>query len=258
MFSLQGKTAVVTGAAAGIGRAIASRLAAAGAVVTLADLTDASALAAELGGHYVRTDVADEDQVAALMAGVAGDGRIDICVNNAGVDSDGLIAELGEAEVLRVMRVNTLGVLYGIKHAAKHMTGGGAVVNTASLAAVQGVPGYAAYSMSKAAVLALTRAAAVEYGHAGVRINCVCPSSVRTAMLATETGVVEEAVTTLAAPLGRVLEPAEVAAAVHFLVADDCPVVSGQAINLDGGVSAGISLPAIGALFEAWRARGAH
>jgi NAD(P)-dependent dehydrogenase (short-subunit alcohol dehydrogenase family) len=251
MFDLTGKVAVITGAASGIGRATAERFAAAGAIVVLADVADAAPLAAELGGSYVRTDVSSEDDVAALMATAAeAQGAIDVCVNNAGITvTETAIHETTRQELQRAFDVNAVGVFHGLKHAPGHMTEGGAIINTASLAAVVGFPTYAAYAVSKAAIVSLTRTAAIELGPLGLRVNCICPSSVDTPMLAgQESGEIEAAATASAAPLGTIVQAHQAAALMHFLAADDCPVISGQAINLDGGITAGISIGILEAL----------
>jgi NAD(P)-dependent dehydrogenase (short-subunit alcohol dehydrogenase family) len=123
------------------------------------------------------------------------------------------------------------------------MRPGASIINTASLAGQMGFPGYAAYSASKAAVIALTRVAALEYGPRGIRVNCICPGSVDTPMLAAQpSGEVEAGLIGVAAPLGRIVHPDEVAALLHFLAADDCPVLSGLAITIDGGMSSGMSI----------------
>ena len=243
MFSLEGKVAVVTGGASGIGEAVCKRFAANGATVVVADLQDGSALAADLNALYVRTDVSDEGQVKALMAAAAGlHGRIDVCVNNAGVMGESEIVETTVELMDRMYRVNTLGVFLGMKHAVGHMHAGGAIVNTASIAAVIGVPGIAAYAASKTAVLGLTRVAAMEFGPRGIRVNCICPATVKTPMWAGQDNAADEAaVSALTAPLGRVIEPEEAAALIHFLAADDCPMVSGQEFIIDGGARAGFS-----------------
>jgi 3alpha(or 20beta)-hydroxysteroid dehydrogenase len=251
VFELTGKVAVVTGAASGIGRAVAERFTAAGATVVLADVADAQPLADALGATYVRTDVSVEGDVEALMASAAlAGGAIDVCVNNAGITvAETPLHETAYEELQRAADVNVASVLFGIKHAVPHMARNGAIVNTASLAASVGFPTYAAYAASKAAIVSLTRTAAVELGANGIRVNCICPSTVATPMLAAQpSGELEAAVTARAAPLGTIIQPDQVAALIHFLAADDCPVISGQAINIDGGISAGISLGMLEAL----------
>ena len=243
MFSLENKVAVITGAASGIGLATARRLAEAEATVVLADVSDAAAQAAELGGRYVRADVSNEEDVRRLMAEVAGiTGRIDICINNAGVATAAPLVETVEEDVRSAFSVNTLGALFGMKHAAAYMPPGGAIVNTASIAGVIGYPTYSAYGASKFAIVGLTKIAALELGPRGIRVNCICPSSVNTPQLRDDpTGDVEVAALGTASGLRRLIQPEDVAAAMHFLVADDCPVISGQAIVLDGAATAGIS-----------------
>ncbi|MDZ4277807.1 MAG: SDR family oxidoreductase [Dehalococcoidia bacterium] len=238
MFSLEGTVAVITGAAGGIGSATARRFAEAGARLVLADVADAGALAKELGGLFVRTDVSDEGQVKALMeAAAAAHGRIDIVINNAGAPAGGAPVEQSEAEIFtRGFGVNALGVAFGIKHAVPHMKAGGSIVNTASLAGLQGQYGSAPYVASKFAVVGITKTAALELAAQGIRVNCVCPGNVATAMGAPpEFAAVTDAMT----PLGRPGRPEEVAALFHFLASDDCPYITGQAICVDGGMTAG-------------------
>jgi len=251
MFELTGKVAVITGAASGIGRAAAGRFAAAGATVVLADIADASELAAALDGAYVRTDVSSEDDVESLMSTAARiRGAIDICVNNAGITvAEVSITDTSRQSLQRAIDVNTIGVFLGLKHGPRHMPDGGVIINTASLAAAMAFPSYAAYSASKAAIVSLTMTAALELGPHRIRVNAICPSSVDTPMLqAQKTGELEAAIVRTAAPLGTIVQPEHVAALMHFLAADDCPVLSGQAVNLDGGISAGISIGMIDAV----------
>jgi 3alpha(or 20beta)-hydroxysteroid dehydrogenase len=241
-FDLSGKVAVVTGAASGIGLAAAARFARAGARVVLADLTDASEQAARLGGAFHRTDVSDEDSVRRLFARAADDGPVHVLVQAAGIFAEAPLPELEVQDFDRLVRVNTHGVLFGLKHAPPVMTAGGSITSVASVAATVGLAGYGAYAASKGAVLALSRVAAVEYGPRGIRVNCVCPSSVDTPMLhAQANGELEAAVSRIASPLGTLSSPEDVAALLHFLAADDCPQISGQMIDIDAGMSAGFS-----------------
>lgn len=238
MFSLEGKVAVITGAAGGIGSATARRFAQAGSKVVLADLADASAVAQEIDGLFVQTDVSDEAQVKALMdAGAAVSGRIDIVINNAGAPAGGAPISESAAETFHHgFDTNTLGVVFGIKHAVPHMKSGGAIVNTASLAGVQGHYGSAPYVASKFAVVGVTKTAALELASVGIRVNCVCPGNIDTPMGAPPGFA---AITDAMTPLGRPGRPEEVAALIHFLASDDCAYISGQAIHIDGGMTAG-------------------
>ncbi|MFO1061047.1 MAG: SDR family oxidoreductase [Dongiaceae bacterium] len=240
MFDIAGKIALITGGSSGIGRATAERFAAAGATVVIANRTDASALAAGLGAEFVATDVADEAQVAALVETVVRrHGRIDVLVNSAGIITDMKpLTELSAAALQLHFAVNTLGVWATMRHAAPHMAGG-SIVNVASGAGLIGLGGYGAYSASKAAVISLTQTAAVDLADRKIRVNCVCPGSVDTPMLRNQANADEEiAVLSTAATVGRVGRPEEIAAVIHFLAADDCGFVNGQAIVADGGVLA--------------------
>lgn len=250
-FELNGKVAVITGGASGIGRATASRFACAGALVVVADLSDAAEFAQEIGGRYVRTDVSREEDIAALVETASGiRGAIDVWVNNAGITVDEVpLTETRVESLRRAVDVNTVGVFLGLKHAPRYMPAGGVIVNTASLAATVSVPGYGAYAASKAAVVSLTQTAALELGPLGIRVNAICPASVDTPMLrGQEHGREEAALVRQAAPLGMIAQPEHIAALIHFLAADDCPILSGQAFNVDAGLTAGTSAGMIEAL----------
>lgn len=243
MFSLEGKVAVVTGGAMGVGKAVAERLASNGARVVVADIVDASDVAASLGGEFVRADVSDEAQVKRLMDAAAElNGHIDACVNNAGILLEAPLTETTAEMIERQFRVNALGVFFGMKHAIGHMRPGGSIVNTASVAGAMAFPDYVGYCASKAACVSMTKVAALEFGPLGVRVNCVSPISIDTPMLAAQEGRdAEIAVLSCASALGRILQPEEVAAVVHFLVADDCPMITGHDLAVDAGCSTGFS-----------------
>jgi len=155
----------------------------------------------------VPTDVSDERAVAALMSRAsARRGRIDVAVNNAGITGEAPLAEAGAGEFERMIRVNMMSVVFGVKHAAPHVTAGGSVINISSLAGLTGFPAYGAYAGSKAAIVSLTEVAAMEYGPFGIRVNAICPSSVDMPMLAAQPGgAVEAAVARIASPLGWVI-----------------------------------------------------
>lgn len=252
MFSLNGKVAVITGAASGLGKATALRFARAGAKVVLADLADASEVAGEASGIYVQTDVSREEQVKALMeAAVSQYGKLTTVVNNAGIGGQMCTLDSITREGIdEALNVNLKGVLWGIKHAAPIMEDGGSIMNTASYAGLFGTPTYGCYVASKAAIIAITRTAALELAPRWIRVNCICPGTADTPMAYIEGAEVELKLACMLQPLGRLVQPEEVAALYHFLASDDCSMVSGAAIPIDGGMAAGPSLGVIAPLYE--------
>ena len=253
MFSLEGKIAVVTGGNHGIGRATVERFAKAGATVVIADIDDATGLAKSVGGLYVKTDVCEEEQVKALMDKTAEKyGRIDVVINNAGGGSGepAFIPHTPAENFTKDLQLNLMGVVFGIKHSADYMTNGGSIVNTSSAAGYQGVASYGPYVTAKAAIIGVTRTAALELAPRNIRVNCVCPGTVDTPGHMTEEKTPEEKLAAMMMPLGRMCKMEEVAALFHFLVADDCAFVSGQAICIDGGMTAGLSLGLVLPLLE--------
>ena len=252
MFSLQGKVAVVTGAASGLGKATALRFARAGAKVVLADIADASEVAKEVGGIYVMTDVSVEEQVRDLMqTAVEEYGKLTTVVNNAGIGCQaGTLDSITQEGIDEALNVNFKGVLWGIKHSAPRMEDGGSIMNTASYAGLFGTPTYGCYVASKAAIIAITRTAALELAPRWIRVNCICPGTADTPMAYVEGAEVELKLACMLQPLGRLVRPDEVAALYHFLASDDCAMITGQAIAIDGGMSAGPSLGVIGPLYE--------
>ena len=246
--SFAGKAALVTGAGKGMGLATAKAFAEAGAAVLLADIDEDSVLkaAGELlkSGHKaigMRCDVADEAEVkAAVEKTVASFGRLDAAYNNAGIQS--LVtdtADLTSEEWDRVFNVNLRGVFLCMKYELMQMRrqGSGAIVNCSSIGGLIGLPGRAAYHAAKHGVLGLTKSAALEYAPRGIRINAVCPGTIRTPMVEdmfTSGDLSEEDVVKLA-PINRLGEASEIADAVLWLCSPMSAYVIGQSITVDGG-----------------------
>jgi NAD(P)-dependent dehydrogenase (short-subunit alcohol dehydrogenase family) len=242
MFELTGQTAMVTGAGAGIGEVIASRLAAAGARVAVADLDpDAAEAIAEkigAGAFAVPADVTDVQQVQAAIARVLEvAGSLEILVNNAGIAGRAApIWEQTDAEWHRVMNLNINAPFYLCRAVLPHMRarGYGRIVNIASIAGKEGNPNMVAYSASKAALIGLTKSIAKEVATEGICINAVTPAVIRTRLLEQLTQAqVDYMVQRI--PMKRTGQPEEVAAVVHFLSSRDCSFVTGQCYDVSGG-----------------------
>jgi NAD(P)-dependent dehydrogenase (short-subunit alcohol dehydrogenase family) len=253
MFELTSKVAVVTGAGSGIGAAIATLFARQGALLAVLDLDEAAARAtveairaAGGRGEAWGCDVSSAEQVQRVVAEVAQRlGRLDILVNNAGIAHVGTIEGTTEADLDRVYRVNVKGVYLCAQAALKVMVpqGGGVILNMASIASLIGLPDRFAYSMSKGAVLTMTRSIAVDYMKKHVRCNCICPARVHTPFVdgylaANYPGHEQEMFRTLSEyqPIGRMGRPDEVAALALYLCSDEAAFVTGQAYPIDGGV----------------------
>jgi NAD(P)-dependent dehydrogenase (short-subunit alcohol dehydrogenase family) len=244
---LTGKAAIVTGGAAGIGRAIAEALSAAGAAVAVADLKGAEEGTAALRAAgrkavAIAADVGKEDDCARLVAEAADAlGRVDILVNNAGIATLRPFLDLPVAEFERVMRVNVTGALLCAQHAARRMIaqgGGGRIVNIASISGRRAGTGRTAYGTSKAALIQLTRQMALELAPHGITANAIAPGPVETDMVRTaHTPAQREAYGRLV-PLGRYATPAEIAAAALYLVSDAAAYVTGHVLDVDGGFMA--------------------
>lgn len=235
--SLAGKTALVTGASRGIGRAIAVELAAAGASVVISyreAAEEAEALAAQIGARAVRADVSDPSSAQALVE-QAGD--LDVLVNNAGITRDGLIVRMSDEDWRTVIDTNLSSCFYTCRAAARGMMRkrAGAIVNVSSIVGLHGNWGQTNYAASKAGIVGFTKALAKELGSRGVRANVVVPGYVRTRL--TE-ALPEEATQTMlaATPLGRLGEPEDVAGAVRFLASDEASFITGAVLVVDGGL----------------------
>lgn len=243
MFDLSGKIAIVTGGSSGIGAATVKRLREAGATVWNADISEGK----EIDSCFRRTDASVPDEIVSLCEDIlVRHGRLDIMVNNAAIASGHLLADADPARSERLWRVNQLGVLTGIKEAAKRMKAGGSIINISSITAVQGFVQWGEYSATKAAIIALTKTAAVEYGPAGIRVNCICPGIIDTPMAMAEAPEMVEKNAAVFTQLGRLGQPEELAAAIHFMASDDASYITGQTLLVDGGWSTGTSIKAIG------------
>ncbi len=255
MFDLQQKVAIVTGAGSGIGAAIAKVFARQGAEVIAVDLVEDAArrTAAEVrhaGGRAAAfpCDVSDAAAVDALFGRLAAEyPRVDILVNNAGIAHIGSIEQTPPEDFDRLFRVNVRGVYLCARAAIPIMLrqSGGVILNMASIAALVGLPDRFAYSMTKGAVVTMTRSIAIDYVKRGIRCNCICPARIHTPFVdgylaAHYPGREEEMFATLSAaqPIGRMGTTEEVAHLALYLCSDESSFVTGQAYPIDGGVTA--------------------
>ena len=254
---LENQVAIITGAASGIGEGTVRRYVAEGARVLIADIQDerGGALAEELGPNttYLHTNVAEEEDVARAVAStVQRWGRLDVIFNNAGFGGvGGPIEDLDLAAYDRTMAVLLRGVFIGAKHAARQMKaqGSGVIINTASIAGLQAGFGPAVYSAAKAAVAHMSRCLAVELAPFNIRVNAICPGVIVTNIFGNSLGLpaaMHEALlpkidSALAswAPLGRSGIPEDIANAAVWLASREASYVTGQAITIDGGLTAG-------------------
>jgi 3-oxoacyl-[acyl-carrier protein] reductase len=235
--SLEGRTALVTGASKGIGRAIASELARAGASVVLSYRTgadEAETLAAELGARAVQADVSDPGSAAALVE-AAGD--VDILVNNAGVTRDGLLVRMSDDDWNTVIDTNLASCFYTGRAAARGMMKkrSGTVVNISSIVGIHGNWGQTNYAASKAGIIGFTKSLARELGSRNVRANVVVPGYVKTQLTEVLPEGATEAMLTNT-PLGRLGDPQDVAGAVRFLCSDESSFITGAVLLVDGGL----------------------
>ena len=244
MRRFEGRTALVTGGAKGIGAATAERLASEGAHVVVADFDEAAAAetAERIGGRAVRCDVTSRADVEAAVAAAAESGRLDVLVTCAGIIRDNLVHKMDDDDWASVIATHLRGSFLAAQAAQAHMTqqGSGAMVLISSTSAL-GNRGQANYSAAKAGIQGLTKTLAIELGRFGVRVNCVAPGFIATAMTAQTAdriGVSVEDFQTAAAeqvPLKRVGQPEDVAGVIAFLCSEDAAYVTGQVLYVRGG-----------------------
>jgi NAD(P)-dependent dehydrogenase (short-subunit alcohol dehydrogenase family) len=239
MRGLENKVALVTGAASGIGAACMNRLYQEGATTVGLDVTAGPGVAHEV-------DVRDEAAVAgAVRAVVEAHGRLDVVVNAAGVAGGGPVHMVSIEEWDRVLGVNLTGTFLVSKHALAQMVeqGSGNIVNIASIEGLEGTEGGSVYNASKGGVVLLTKNMAIDYGRPGIRVNSICPGLIETPMMA---GIMDVGLSAVKEQyraqhkLGRFGQPSEIAAAVAFLASDDASFITGHALVVDGGFTAGM------------------
>ena len=250
MNRLEGKLALVTGAANGIGRAIATRFVNEGAFVVLADIDETAGQAVgnafPAQTHFVRTDVSDTAAVRWLFDHITQThGRLDVLVNNAGIAPAAPIAAMRDEDFDRVLQINLRSVFLTTRAALPLLKSGrnAVILNLASVNGLVAAPGLAAYSATKAAIINFTQATALEYAPDGIRAVAICPASVDTPLLQAKLDAAPNPAAARAAnierhPLGRMATPEDVASLAVFLVSDDASFITGSAHLVDGGAAA--------------------
>jgi NAD(P)-dependent dehydrogenase (short-subunit alcohol dehydrogenase family) len=251
MGRLDGKVAIVTGGASGIGAATVRRFVAEGAYVAVADVNDAlgEALARSLGEHaaFAHTDVTSlTDLEATVRFAVERWGGLDVIHNNAAATGGGYVGEMAPEAWRWSLDVMLNGVFHGMRAAIPAMLarGGGSIVTTSSVEGLFGEPMSAPYCAAKAAVINLTRTVALEYGRRNIRANCICPGAVDTPLLAllSEVGGRSKEAMGAQHAIGRILRPDEIANVALFLASDESSAITGAAIVADGGLTAGLGI----------------
>ncbi len=252
MGRLDGKVAVITGAASGIGKASAKVFANEGATVVVVDMADEGQdVASQVGGMFIKADVTDEASVEEIYARTAKTyGGVDVCFNNAGISppDDDSILDTGLEAWERVQRVNLTSVYLCCKYAIPHLLerGGGSIINTASFVALLGAAtSQISYTASKGGVLTMSRELGVQFARQGIRVNSICPGPVNTPLLQELFAKDPEraARRLIHVPMGRFAEPEEIAKAAAFLASDDASFIVATAFIVDGGVHAAYVTP---------------
>ena len=248
--------ALITGGATGIGREVAKRLVADGAIVIISGRREREGAAAEQeiragapqdsGGsvHFIQNDVTDEVDVSRMIDAIVREhGRLDMAVNNAGISTENTIISDSDTVAFRSMfETNVLGLYYCMKQEVRQMLaqGTGAIVNLASIAGLNGIPWAGTYAATKHAVVGLTKSSALDYATRGIRINAVAPGAIRTDLIAGQIALGQYDETTISGmhPMQRMGKPEEVASGICWLLSDQASFVTGHVLNIDGGFQA--------------------
>lgn len=237
----QQPAAIVTGGASGIGASVGRRLQDAGYAVAILDIQEP---ATDAPGLVIHTDVSDETEVRLAIEQAAAEfGRLDVLVNNAGIEIHGPVTELSSAQWDRQTAVNLRSVFLCSKYAIPHMPRGGAIVNISSVHAIVSWPNSPAYDAAKAGIIGLTRAMAIDHGPAGIRVNAICPGYINTPLLRRSLAALGDWEQTVAEierwhPVRRIGTPEDVAEAVLFLASDAARFITGTSLVVDGGLTA--------------------
>ena len=236
---LENKTAVIIGGTAGIGKAMAKLFVQQGARVIIAGRRDNKKIIQEINAVAgIRVDITSEDQLAkAFKYASLTLGKLDIVINNAGVYAGNItFKELSNDDLQSSFDVNIRGVAFSLKHAPLFMTEGGSIINTSSVSGTITVSGDACYGISKSAINLMTKTAAIELASQGIRVNAIAPGGISGTDMSPEEAFIGQL-----APMGRLGTPREVAVLALFLASDLAKCISGQVINIDGGLSSGVS-----------------
>lgn len=253
MSTFKDKLVFITGGASGIGKATAESFAADGAKVCIGDIGDGTEVANAIGGAYYKLDVADEENTRQVYQAIEDEhGKLDVICLFAGVAlEDTILEELDMGKARKMIDINLLGVMLGLKYGTQHMKDGGAIVTAGSAAgggmtvAMQGV-----YSATKAGVHYLTRTVAIEQGARGIRANTLCPASIAgTGMMVDEDDSPEAKFFGGITALGRMGRPGDVVNMTRFLASDEASFITGGEFTVDGGLTAGLSNDLVGALW---------